>query len=127
MFEASKPMTPRFNQRTMPDAQPAPAAPRSGAVRWFGRWQLLRLLGKSERTMAWRIADPRSGQELMLVLPRVQPVDALGLEQWQQAQRQAARLSHPQLAAVVDTRSWTASLAGAQPMAMDDLFEALHA
>ncbi|MEY3251144.1 MAG: hypothetical protein RL227_117, partial [Pseudomonadota bacterium] len=72
-------------------------------MRWFGRWQLLRLLGKSERTMAWRIADPRSGQELMLVLPRVQPADARGLEQWQQVQRQAARLSHPQLAAVVDT------------------------
>jgi non-specific serine/threonine protein kinase len=103
LFEASGPVTPRFNGHTMPVAQPAPAAPRSAAVRWFGRWQLLRLLGKSERTMAWRIADPRSGQELMLVLPRVQPADALGLEQWKQVQRQAARLSHPQLAAVVDT------------------------
>ena len=103
MFEASGLVTPRFNWRTMPVAQPAPAAPRGAAVRWFGRWQLLRLLGKSERTMAWRIADPRSGQELMLVLPRVQPADPLGLEQWQQVQRQAARLAHPQLAAVVDT------------------------
>jgi len=103
LFEASGLVTPRFNWRTMPVAQPAPAAPRGAAVRWFGRWQLLRLLGKSERTMAWRIADPRSGQELMLVLPRVQPADPLGLEQWQQVQRQAARLAHPQLAAVVDT------------------------
>lgn len=86
-------------------AAPAPApppAPRNTTVRWFGRWQLLRLLGKSERSMAWRVADPRSGQELMIVLPRVQPADAAALEHWQQAVRQASRLQHPQLAAVVD-------------------------
>ena len=71
-------------------------------MRWFGRLQLLGLLGKSERSMAWRVADPRSGQELMLVLPRVQPADRLALEQWQQAIRQASRLNHPQLAAVVE-------------------------
>lgn len=82
---------------------PAPQpAPRNATVRWFGRWQLLRLLGKSERTMAWRVADPRHGQELVLVLPRQQPPDAAALEQWQQQVRQASRLSHPQLAAVVD-------------------------
>jgi non-specific serine/threonine protein kinase len=67
----------------------------------FGRLQLLRLLGKSERTMAWLASDPRSGQELMLALPRTQPRDALALERWQQAVRQAARLSHPNVAAVV--------------------------
>jgi non-specific serine/threonine protein kinase len=64
--------------------------------------QLLQLLGKSDRTMAWRVADPRSGQDLMLVLPRVQPPDAASLEHWQQAVRQAARLNHPNLAAVVE-------------------------
>ena len=79
-----------------------PKAARSSAVRWFGRMQLLRLLGKSELTMAWRVADPRSGRELMLVLPRVQPVDAVALEQWQQAVRKASRLNHPALAAVVE-------------------------
>jgi len=52
--------------------------------------------------MAWRVADPRSGQELMLVLPRVQPPDAVALDLWQQAVRQASRLSHPQLAAAVE-------------------------
>jgi non-specific serine/threonine protein kinase len=77
--------------------------PRNAAVRWFGRMQLLQLLGKSERTMAWRVADPRSGQELMLVLPRVQPTDAASLERWHQTLRQASRLNHPQLAAVVET------------------------
>ena len=84
---------------TLPD--PPTAAP-ANAVRWFGRLQLLRLLGKSERTMAWRVADPRSGQELMLVLPRVQPANADDLGQWQQALRQASRLNHPHLAAVVE-------------------------
>ena len=79
-----------------------PPAPRNAAVRWFGRWQLLRLLGKSERSMAWRVADPRTGQELMIVLPRVQPADAAALEHWQLVVRQASRLQHPQLAAVVD-------------------------
>jgi non-specific serine/threonine protein kinase len=69
----------------------------------FGRMQLLRLLGKSERSMAWLVADPRTGQDLMLVLPRVQPADASALERWQMGLRQAARLNHPNLAPVVDT------------------------
>ena len=79
------------------------AQARGSAVRWFGRLQLLKLLGKSERTMAWRVADPRSGQELMLVLPRVQPADAAALERWKLTVRQASRLSHPQLATVVES------------------------
>jgi non-specific serine/threonine protein kinase len=85
-----------------PSSDTSASARPAAAVRWFGRLQLLRLLGKSERTMAWKVADPRSGQELMLVLPRVQPLDAAALERWQQAVRQAARLSHPQLCAVVE-------------------------
>lgn len=85
-------------------SSPDPSAPaRASAVRWFGRLQLLRLLGKSDRTMAWRVADPRSGQELMLVLPRAQPADAAALEHWLLALRQASRLNHPQLAAVVES------------------------
>jgi eukaryotic-like serine/threonine-protein kinase len=76
---------------------------RSGALRHFGRFQLLRLLGKSDRSMAWQVADPRSDQELMLVLPRVQPGAGEPLERWQQGVRQAARLAHPQLAPVVES------------------------
>ncbi|MDP1899959.1 MAG: HDOD domain-containing protein [Rubrivivax sp.] len=87
----------------MPAPAPETSAPaRAAAVRWFGRLQLQRLLGKSERTMAWLVADPRTGQQLMLVLPRVQPADAAALELWQQSVRRAARLNHPQLAAVVE-------------------------
>ena len=77
-------------------------ASNSAAVRWFGRMQLLQLLGKSDRTMGWRVADPRSGKDLMLVLPRVQPGDAAALERWLQTMRRAARLNHPQLASVVE-------------------------
>jgi non-specific serine/threonine protein kinase len=69
----------------------------------FGRLQLLRLLGRSERTMAWRVLDARNGQELMLVLPRTQPADAPALQRWQEQMRRAARLSHPELAPVVET------------------------
>jgi non-specific serine/threonine protein kinase len=79
---------------------PSPAA--AGAVRKFGRLKLLRLIGKSERTMAWRASEPQSERELLLVLPRLQPRDALALEHWRQAVRQATRLNHPQLAAAVE-------------------------
>jgi eukaryotic-like serine/threonine-protein kinase len=90
---------------SLPDtaATTAASARPQQAVRRFGRLQLLRLLGKSELTMAWRVADPRTQQELMLVLPRVQPADAAALDQWQQLIRQAARLNHPHLAAVVES------------------------
>ncbi len=84
---------------TSASAQPA----RASSPRAFGRLQLVRLLGKSERSMAWMASDPRSGKDLMLVLPRVQPADALALRHWQQSMQQASRLSHPQLAAVVET------------------------
>jgi non-specific serine/threonine protein kinase len=88
----------------MPDASHDSDTPASSrAVRRFGRLQLLQLLGKSERTMAWRVAEPRRGQEWMLVLPRQPPNDAEALEHWQQATRRAARLNHPQLATMVET------------------------
>ncbi len=86
-----------------PSARPAHAPSAGPAVRMFGRMQLLRLLGKSERSMAWLVADPRTGQDLMLVLPRAQPADAAELERWQLAVRKASRLSHPNLAPVVDS------------------------
>jgi non-specific serine/threonine protein kinase len=81
-----------------------PADPSGGgALRHFGRFQLLRLLGKSERTMAWRVADPRTAQDLVLVMPRRQPATEASLAHWQDAVRRAGRLSHPHLAALVET------------------------
>jgi eukaryotic-like serine/threonine-protein kinase len=81
---------------------PSNASTPAAAVRWFGRFQLLRLLGKSERLMAWLVSDSRSGQDLMLVLPRQPPPSATVLEQWQHAVRKAARLDHPNLAPAVE-------------------------
>lgn len=71
---------------------------RAGAVRHFGRWQLLRLLGKSQRTMAWAVAAPRTDREFMLVLPRHQLVGTAALDRWSDAVQRGARLDHPHLA-----------------------------
>jgi eukaryotic-like serine/threonine-protein kinase len=77
------------------------SSPRATAPRYFGRLQLLRLLGKSQHTMSWLVAE-RDGHELLLVLPRVAPQGGPALERWHQAVRRAARLSHPHLAPAVD-------------------------
>ena len=71
-------------------------------TRAFGRFELRRLLGKSTGTMVWLAFDPHGGTEVMLTLPRVQPGDATALEHWQRDVRLAARLSHPNLAAVAE-------------------------
>jgi eukaryotic-like serine/threonine-protein kinase len=93
----------RFNSLTMPASSLDPLAePRNSAVRYFGHLQLLRLLGKSERTMAWWVEDTRTQQELMLLLPRAQPTDATALPSWLQGMRRAARLDHPQLIAPLE-------------------------
>ncbi len=76
---------------------------RSNPIRAFGRFELQRLLGKSAATMVWLALDLRSGAELMLTLPRVQPVDAAALEQWLRDARLGARLDHPNLARVTET------------------------
>jgi HD-like signal output (HDOD) protein len=83
-------------------ASSAPPAARPPVTRGFGRFSLRQLLGKSARTMSWLVDDPRTGQELMLVMPRSQPADGAALERWQQAARKAARLNHPQLAHAVE-------------------------
>jgi non-specific serine/threonine protein kinase len=79
----------------------APAA-KTAPVRSFGRFELRKLLGKSERSMCWLVFDPRASQELMLTLPRVQPADAAELETWMTEAKRAARLNHPNLAHVVE-------------------------
>ena len=79
-----------------------PAAPPSKAVRHLGRFQLLRLLGRSERTMLWLVSDPRVGQELMLALPRAQLADADALHHWLENARKASRIEHPGLAHAVE-------------------------
>lgn len=70
-------------------------------VRAFGRFELLDLLGCSRRTMTWRVRDLRSGQELLLVMPR-RPPGAAALERRLRALRAGARLEHPHIAHAVD-------------------------
>jgi non-specific serine/threonine protein kinase len=76
--------------------------PSGAAVRRLGRFELLKLLGKSDRTMVWLVHDPRAQQDLVLVLPRTQPADAAALDHWLQTARKAARVQHPHLAPVVE-------------------------
>ena len=83
-------------------AEVSAAAPPGAAVHRLGRFELRQLVGRSARTMAWRVFDPRSAQQLVLVLPRQQPADAAALAAWLEQARRAARLSHPQLAHAVE-------------------------
>ena len=78
--------------RSTPAAAAVPPPPRAAAVRRLGRFQLARLLGKSERTMAWQATDIRSGQEVVLVLPRTPPPDEASADVWMQRVRKAGRL-----------------------------------
>ena len=86
---------------TAPEASKSPAgAPVAGAqpVRHFGRFQLLRLLAKSSRTMLWLAADPRGGRELVLAMPRSKPEGDEALRRWHDDARRATRIAHPTLA-----------------------------
>ena len=86
-----------------PSASPRPAG--AAPTRTFGRFQLLQLLGKSERSMVWVVHDPRSAQDMTLVMPRAQPGDSAALDAWLAEARRASRLDHPHLAAAVEIGS----------------------
>jgi len=84
-----------------PQATPTGETARA-PLRRFGRFELRALLGKCSRSMSWLVFDPRAGQELILMLPRVAPASQEEIEQWQRQLRLASRLSHPNLAHVID-------------------------
>jgi hypothetical protein len=77
--------------------------PAGNLARAFGRYELRQLLGKDQHSMVWLAFDPRSDQEVMLTLPRMQPADAAAMERWQRDADMAARLNHPNLAHVIET------------------------
>ncbi len=52
--------------------------------------------------MVWLVNDPRTQQQLVLSLPRLQPVDPGALEDWMAQVHQASRLAHPHLARAVE-------------------------
>jgi len=83
-------------------ALPTAATTTPHPTRSFGRFELRQLLGKSAGTMSWLAHDPVAGREVMLTMPRVQPVNAQAIEGWQRNVRFAARLNHPNLAEVAE-------------------------
>lgn len=83
-------------------ATPSTRPVNANAVRHLGRFQLLRLLGKSARSMLWLVSDPRADQEMVLAMPRVQPLDAAAMQRWLDSARRAARVDHPGLQPVVE-------------------------
>jgi non-specific serine/threonine protein kinase len=85
-----------------PATPTASTPPRGGGQRHFARFPLVRLLGRSGRTMAWHVTDPRTGQDLVLLLPRVVPAGEIHADRWLQRVRKAARLDHPRLAPAVE-------------------------
>ncbi len=87
-------MPPAAAHATVP-ASPTPA-------RAFGRFELRRLLGKSEATMTWLAHDTRAGTDVMLTMPRVAPAGAPATADWLVNVKRAARLDHPGLARVLD-------------------------
>ena len=90
-------ISPFFVMTTTPASPSSNAASAGKAVRMFGRFQLLRLLGKSARTMVWHCMDTRNQVECMLDIPREKPAGG-ALAAWLDAVKRGARLNHPQLA-----------------------------
>ena len=89
---------------TVPPTAAAAASPATPnrAVRMLGRYQLLRLLGKSAQTMLWLAQDSNGDVEVMLAMPRVRPADPDALGAWLARVGRTARLKHPRLARVLD-------------------------
>lgn len=90
----------RALQSGMAALDPSPAAERS--LGRFGRFELHALLGRSDHTMAWRAHDPRRGQDLVLVMPRRQPVGQVALAEALAGAQRAVRLAHPHLQPAVE-------------------------
>jgi non-specific serine/threonine protein kinase len=74
----------------------------SSPARAFGHFALQRLIGKSEATMTWLAIDTRSSNEMMLAMPRLPPTGPAGIGNWLLQARRAARLDHPDIAAVAE-------------------------
>jgi non-specific serine/threonine protein kinase len=95
-----------------PSGFPATASPTTAdaaAPRHFGPFALLALVGKSRRSMVWRVRDSRDARrvrELYMALPRQQPADADAATRWELAVRRASRLRHPALAIPLEIGNW---------------------
>lgn len=95
-------MTPPASTHTAAPAKGEQPAGAKGPVRKFGRFQLLRLLGKSDRSMAWAVIDSRSQLECALIMPRQQVLDEAKTREWRETVERSARLSHPCVVPVLE-------------------------
>jgi eukaryotic-like serine/threonine-protein kinase len=83
----------------------SPTSADAAVARSLGRFKLQALVGKSRRSMAWRVHDTQAAdgaQQYFLLLPRVQPADRDAAQRWDLAVRRASRLKHPNLASPVE-------------------------
>ncbi len=83
----------------------AVSPPTTTAPRYFGRFELRQLLGRSHASGTWLAVDPRLQQEVLLCVPRAQPQNDKERDAWTQEVLSGARLKHPQLADVLEVSS----------------------
>ena len=76
---------------------PTPSAPRH-----FGRFELRQMLGRSHASSTWLAVDPRVQQEILLIVPRAQPMNGKERDAWTQDVQAGSRLKHPRLAPVLE-------------------------
>jgi serine/threonine protein kinase len=78
------------------------STPKSAAPRLFGRFELHKMLGRSQGSSTWLALDPRLKQDVLLCVPRVQPTSDAERKRWSEDALSAARLRHPRLVEVLD-------------------------
>jgi non-specific serine/threonine protein kinase len=82
------------------DTASSAAAP---AVRRFGRFELLELVGRSSLSMAWLVRDPRDRAEKLMWSPRTQPPGGEATLAWLREAERASRVGHPGVARPIET------------------------
>ena len=80
----------------------AVSPPTTTAPRYFGRFELRQMLGRSHASGIWLAVDPRLQQEVLLCVPRAQPQKGKELDAWTQEVLAGARLKHPCLTEVLE-------------------------
>jgi HD-like signal output (HDOD) protein len=83
----------------------AVSPPTTTAPRYFGRFELRQMLGRSHASGTWLALDPRLQQEVLLCVPRAQPQNDKERDAWTQEVQAGARLKHPCLAEVLEISS----------------------
>lgn len=74
----------------------------STSPRYFGRFELREQLGRSSAAQSWLVMDSHLKHEVLLCVPRVQPLNEAERDVWMQDVQLGARLKHPHLAQVLE-------------------------